>query len=73
MLSILHVDNSSFFRHVLQEIVTEKGLHCITAKDITSAFKCLAENHVDLIITAIELRGGGGETFSPCPPPLCTS
>ncbi|MCP4136602.1 MAG: diguanylate cyclase [bacterium] len=63
MLKILHVDNSSFFRHMLKDIVTTKGLSCVTAQDIPAAFECLRKHEIDLIITAIELKGGGGEYF----------
>jgi two-component system cell cycle response regulator len=61
MYNILHIDNSSFFIRILNEAFTPKGYTCIEARDIDDAFDALHEHEIDLIITAMELRGGNGE------------
>ncbi|MBN1533383.1 MAG: diguanylate cyclase [Spirochaetes bacterium] len=63
MFTILHVDNSTFFRHVFREFFEDKGYRCLSAKDIDSAYYLLQGGSVNLIVTALEIRGGGGEHF----------
>ena len=64
MFTILHIDNSSFFRHIFKKTFEEKGFKCLSAKDVNNAFALLQGNKVDLIVTGIEVQGGGGEYFT---------
>jgi len=63
MYSILHVDNSGFFTRIVQECIASSQMSVLCANDIDGAFVILSEKHIDLIITGMELRGGGGEFF----------
>ncbi len=64
MFTILHVDNSSFFRHIFKDTFEKKGYTCLSAENVDRAFAMLQSNNVDLIITGIEVSGGGGEFFT---------
>jgi len=64
MFTILHIDNSSFFRHVFKKTFEKKGYTCLSAQDVNTAFALLQGNKVDLIVTGIEVQGGGGEYFT---------
>ncbi len=61
MYSILHVDNSGFFKKILKEAFTAKGCNYIPVSTVDGAFEVLGRDKVDLIITAIELENGNGE------------
>lgn len=63
MFKILHVDNSYFFRKIIKDTFDRSKFKCFSAEDVDSAFDILKSNSINLIITAIEIRGGGGETF----------
>ncbi|MBN2436197.1 MAG: diguanylate cyclase [Spirochaetes bacterium] len=61
MYTVLHIDNSHFFNKIVRSCIEKIGLTCITSNDISEAVEKLENNHIDLIITALEIRGGGGE------------
>ncbi len=63
MFSILHIDNSSFFRNMVKQTFEETGYKLLFATDVTSALDVLKNSSVDLIITGIEIKGGGGQTL----------
>ncbi len=63
MYSILHVDNSGFFSKIVQECIASSQMNVLCANDIDAAFRILSQQNIDLIITGMELRGGGGEFF----------
>ncbi|PKL41086.1 MAG: diguanylate cyclase response regulator [Spirochaetae bacterium HGW-Spirochaetae-1] len=61
MFAILHVDNSSFFKHIVKDIFSRNGFTCYSADDVSTAMEIIRDRKIDLIITALEIRGGGGE------------
>ncbi len=63
MFTILHVDNSTFFMHIFKEYFGKMGYSCLSARDIDSAYYFLQNGKVDLIVTALEIKGGGAENF----------
>lgn len=63
MYTILHVDNSGFFSKIVQECIASSRMSVLCVNDIDSAFTLLSERHIDLVITGMELKGGGGEFF----------
>lgn len=64
MFTLLHVDNSSFFRRIFKDYFEKKGYRCLSAETVDMAFALLQGNEIDLIVTGIEVRGGGGEFFT---------
>lgn len=61
MFSVLHVDNSTFFKKLLKDAFTNHGCHYIPSSNISAAFEILETQHVDLILTALELENGNGD------------
>jgi len=63
MKKILHVDNSTFVRKIIKNIVIEKGLMFKEAGSATEAIEILKNEEIDLIITGLELADSSGEQF----------
>jgi len=63
MKKILHVDNSSFVRKIIKNIVIEKGLLFQEAGAASEAMEILKNEEIDLIITGLELSDSSGEQF----------
>ncbi len=61
MYSVLHVDNSGFFKKILKDAFTERGCGYVPVSTVDSAFDVLEKQKIDLIITALELESGSGE------------
>lgn len=63
MLQILHVDRSELFRKVMQEIILRCGhsVHSVATKQEALAY--IAQQSVDLIITAMEFKDGDAESL----------
>ncbi|MCY6370929.1 diguanylate cyclase [Clostridium ganghwense] len=63
MLSILHVDSNFFYKEIIKDFSREKGVKYLTANNSKEAFQVLANNKIDLIVTAVELKNENGEQF----------
>jgi len=63
MKKILHVDNSTFVRKIIKNIVIEKGLMFEEAGAASEAMEILKKGEIDLIITGLELADSSGEQF----------
>jgi two-component system cell cycle response regulator len=63
MFTVLHIDNSHFFNKIVETSIKAMGYNFISANDISGAVYELENNSIDLIITGLELKGGGGEYF----------
>ena len=55
MLKILHVGINSFFKKILNDSCTEKGIIYYEAKNIDTAADIVEENEIDLVLTEYEL------------------
>ena len=63
MLQILHVDRSELFRKVMQEIILRCGHSVKSVATKQEALAYIAQQSVDLIITAMEFNDGDAESF----------
>ncbi|HOV39980.1 MAG TPA: diguanylate cyclase [Spirochaetales bacterium] len=63
MLHVLHVDRSELFRKVMKELVVRYGYSITSVATQAEALGMVADQPVDLIITAIELDDGSAETL----------
>jgi two-component system cell cycle response regulator len=63
MLHVLHVDRSELFRKVMKELVVRYGYSITSVGTQAEALGMVADQPVDLIITAIELDDGSAETL----------
>ncbi len=63
MFTVLHVDNSHFFNKIVENAINKMGYNFISANDISRAVFELENNDIDLVITGLEIKGGGGEYF----------
>jgi len=63
MSNVLHVEQSSFFEKLLEDIVSEKGYRYINVKGFDEAKDVLFNNKIDLIITSLYAKGGQLEDF----------
>ncbi len=61
MYSILHVETSNFYRVLIRNICTEIEIEYHSATTIDDALVLLAENPVNLIITAMELEDANSD------------
>lgn len=53
MITVLHIEKSTFFKKSLNDIITGLGHQLIDVSTIDQAFQVLKTNEVDLIITAL--------------------
>lgn len=63
MYSILHVDNSVFFKKILQQVTTESGATLVSVTSPSEAILTMQKKRFDLIITGIELKDMNGFDF----------
>lgn len=63
MFSVLHIDNSTFFKKLLKDAFTNHGCHYIPSSNMAAAFEILESQRVDMILTALELEKGNGDEF----------
>ena len=63
MYTILHIENSEFFRKVFQGIFAKKKINYISAKCIEEARELIQKNEVDLLLTAMEFPSGNVKSF----------
>lgn len=63
MSNILHIEQSSFFEKLVEDIVLEKGYIYTNVKDVVKAKKVLERNNIDLIITSLYSNNGEVEEF----------
>jgi CheY-like chemotaxis protein len=61
MLSILHVERSTFFQKIVKEIILHNGMNYYASTKVADAISVLDNMHIDLIITGLELEDGSGE------------
>ncbi|MCY6371395.1 diguanylate cyclase [Clostridium ganghwense] len=66
MISILHVDNNSFYRRIMKNASLEQAFRYISVSSPKEAFEILANDRIDLIITALEFSDEKGENFIKC-------
>lgn len=58
---ILHADRSTFFHKVVKDILSQKGITCLSVTSREHAKTVLDEHDVDMIITGLELEDGGAD------------
>jgi len=63
MSNILHIEQSSFFEKLLENIVLEKGYIYTNVKDVFKAREVLELKDIDLIITSLYSNNGEVEEF----------
>ncbi|MBN1534827.1 MAG: diguanylate cyclase [Spirochaetes bacterium] len=63
MNTVLHVDTSEVFRVLIRDRFMHHGWRYLSADSTAGAMEALERNEVQLIITALELSGAGGEEF----------
>ncbi len=63
MLSILHIDNSLFYKKIVSNLITEKDFQYISVQTPKEAFEILQKQKIDLIITGLEFGEDTGEDF----------
>lgn len=63
MYSILHVDNSIFFKRILEEVAEDNQFKLYSETSPGKALKILEENKIDLVITGLELKEMNGMDF----------
>ena len=63
MSSIIHVDNSEFFRKLMKTFLSEKGFECESFEKGEDALKAIAEGTVTLVISGLFLADMSGEEF----------
>jgi two-component system, cell cycle response regulator len=63
MNTVLHVDASEVFRVLIRDRFMHHGWRYLGADSAAAAMKVLEHDEVQLIITALELSGAGGEEF----------
>jgi len=63
MYTILHVDNSIFFKKILEEVTTQNNAKLISVTSPSEAITTLEKNDVDLIITGLEFKEMYGFDF----------
>lgn len=63
MNNILHIEQSSFFEKLVENIVLEKGYIYTNVKETFKAKKILENNNIDLIITSLYSDNGDIEEF----------
>ena len=63
MYSILHVDNSIFFKKILEKVARDNQFQLVSVTTPDQALDALGQKSYDLIITGLELRGMNGIDF----------
>lgn len=63
MISVLHIDNTHFYKKILKSLSLEIQFNYFAANTPQEASTILKNNHIDLIITALEFKHDSGETF----------
>lgn len=63
MLNVLHLDYSNFFRNVIKDIITKKGLSYYGVATVEEALSVLEKHDISLIITGLELKEMLGTDF----------
>lgn len=58
MRNILHIEQSSFFKTLVEKIVVEKGYRYINAKEFKEAKEILSKESIDLLITSLYGKEG---------------
>ena len=56
---ILHADRSTFFHKVVKDILTQKGITCLSVTSKAAAKAVLDSEDVDMIMTGLELEDCG--------------
>ncbi len=62
-MQILHLEYSAFFRKIIHDMLIESGFNAISTKSGQEAYKVLAQDDIDLIITGLELADMTGEAL----------
>ncbi len=60
-MQILHLEYSAFFRKIIHDMLIESGYNAISTKSGHDAYKVLAKDDIDVIITGLELADMTGE------------
>lgn len=63
MHSILHLETSTFYKKIVEEISEELGIRYLNAPGENEAFKILGQEKVSIVLTAMELGNGTSEGF----------
>lgn len=63
MYTILHLENSEFFRKIFGNIFGEKGINYIATKTVEESLEILEKEKIDLILTAVEIPKGNIKEF----------
>ncbi|SIP87798.1 two-component system, cell cycle response regulator [Alkalispirochaeta americana] len=63
MLRILHIDRSELFRKVMRELVTRCGHSVVSVPTKEDALETMAQEEIDLVVTALKLDDGGAESL----------
>lgn len=63
MISVLHVDNTVFFKKILKSLSIENNFNYFPTNTPKEALNILKYNKITLIITALEFKTQSGEIF----------
>jgi len=55
LYTILHIENSDFFKKIFEDIFRKKNINYIFVKTVEDAYKVLDSKKINLILTAIEI------------------
>lgn len=77
MFSMLHIDNSAFYKEILRGLAVEKDFQYFSAKTPQRAYEILKTHPIDIIITGLEFKGVSEEEWirslmevKPCAAPV---
>ena len=63
MKRLIHVDNSDFFRKVVDRYLENEGIIAESSKHATNALETLKEGNIGLVITGMVLADMNGDLF----------